>query len=353
MSKKCARCEKTVYPLEEMKCLDKVWHKTCFKCQECGMTLNMRTYKGFNRLPYCNAHCPQAKHTTVADTPEIRRIQENTKIQSSVKYHEDFEKQKGKVTQIADDPETLRIKQNTRIISNVAYHGDLQKKAMMEQRRPAASADRNGDDSVIEDAEVMFAGLPTPTGNDPPPTQPPPVQPPPLTVEKQEPEPISTIPTNQARGGHHHRTLPVNDLDPGVMKDSPYSNRQTSTVIYTSEHGPVLNPTSRRVGSIADYDPINDNYGSLATGVKNDANAQMKMAMGDVEPHISQPAHKSPGATYLAMYDYAAADVDEVSFLDGDLILNCTPIDEGWMTGTVQRSGQTGMLPANYVAPLN
>lgn len=53
-----------------------------------------------------------------------------------VKYHEEFEKQKGKVTQIADDPETLRIKQNTKIISNVAYHGDLERKAQMEQKRP-------------------------------------------------------------------------------------------------------------------------------------------------------------------------------------------------------------------------
>ena len=33
MNKKCAKCEKTVYPVEELKCLEKIWHKTCFKCQ--------------------------------------------------------------------------------------------------------------------------------------------------------------------------------------------------------------------------------------------------------------------------------------------------------------------------------
>jgi nebulin len=53
------------------------------------------------------------------------------------------------------------------------------------------------------------------------------------------------------------------------------------------------------------------------------------------------------------MYDYSAADADEVSFKDGDLIINCSPIDEGWMTGTVQRTMHTGMLPANYVEPCN
>ena len=50
-----------------------------------------------------------------------------------------------------------------------------------------------------------------------------------------------------------------------------------------------------------------------------------------------------------AMYDYTAADDDEVSFNDGDLIIHCQPIDAGWMEGTVERTGQRGMLPSNYV----
>lgn len=49
------------------------------------------------------------------------------------------------------------------------------------------------------------------------------------------------------------------------------------------------------------------------------------------------------------MYDYTAQDCDEVSFRDGDLIHNVHSIDEGWMFGTVQRTGRSGMLPANYV----
>ncbi|KAJ0059896.1 hypothetical protein NL108_015224 [Boleophthalmus pectinirostris] len=54
---------------------------------------------------------------------------------------------------------------------------------------------------------------------------------------------------------------------------------------------------------------------------------------------------------YRALYDYAAQDHDEVSFKDGDVIVNAQHIDEGWMYGTVQRTGQSGMLPANYVHP--
>lgn len=69
------------------------------------------------------------------------------------------------------------------------------------------------------------------------------------------------------------------------------------------------------------------------------------------------------------MYDYTAADTDEVrsgvgrreggreeeegrvqvSFLEGDVIVDCQFVDEGWMTGTVQRTKGWGMLPANYV----
>ncbi|KAG7238862.1 hypothetical protein CRUP_026268, partial [Coryphaenoides rupestris] len=33
---------------------------------------------------------------------------------------------------------------------------------------------------------------------------------------------------------------------------------------------------------------------------------------------------------YRAVYDYAAADEDEVSFVDGDLIVEVQQIDEGW-----------------------
>lgn len=64
----------------------------------------------------------------------------------------------------------------------------------------------------------------------------------------------------------------------------------------------------------------------------------------------SVPSHPSTtGKTVRAMYDYSAADNDEVAFKDGDVIVNVQSIDEGWMYGTVQRTGKTGMLPANYV----
>ncbi|CAH1169952.1 unnamed protein product [Phaedon cochleariae] len=299
MSKQCGRCQKTVYPTEELKCLDKVWHKLCFKCKDCGMALNMRNYKGYNKEPYCEAHIPKAKATTMAETPELRRIAENTKLQSNVKYHADFEKSKGKFTQVADDPETLRIKQNTKIISNVAYHGDLLRKAEMEQRRQI-----NDNPNGLKETDLRNANAPQTSYQHPAPSAVP------------QPQVVQQPLANSNSVGK------ISDYDPqaNVMQfQSPYSaSRNSQTLIYSSDVGSVNNPPQRHIGSVHDMDPVNHNYGSL-------------------------------GRVYKAMYDYEAQDVDEVSFQDGDLIVNVRSIDGGWMTGEVQRTGQVGMLPANYV----
>lgn len=224
----------------------------------------------------------------MAETPELRRIAENTKIQSNVKYHADFEKSKGKFTQVADDPELQRIKQNTKIISNVAYHGELQRKAEMEQKR---TLNENG---VKENLDKTNAN--------------------PVVIQQSLP-PVST-------GNNPNNIGKISDYNPQVGV-SPYSaSRNTQTLIYSSDRGAVSNPPQRPIGSVHDIDPINHNYGSL-------------------------------GRVYRAIYDYDAQDDDEVSFLDGDFIINVRNIDGGWMTGEVQRTGQVGMLPANYVQLVN
>ncbi|XP_071766149.1 LIM and SH3 domain protein 1-like [Centroberyx gerrardi] len=63
-------------------------------------------------------------------------------------------------------------------------------------------------------------------------------------------------------------------------------------------------------------------------------------------------APPSGGKQYQALYSYTAADADEVSLQEGDLISDAEVIDEGWMYGRNQRTGQQGMLPANYVRPV-
>ncbi|XP_036359934.1 LIM and SH3 domain protein F42H10.3 isoform X5 [Octopus sinensis] len=536
MNKRCGRCSKPVYPTEELKCLDKVWHKSCFKCEVCGMTLNMKNYKGYDKKPFCVAHYPTTKFTSVADTPENRRIATNTKIQSSVqyhmdfeknkdkytvvadnpdmqrclmatknaslvnyhsdfekqkgsytavaepielkqhlentknmslvnyhsdfekqkgsytavaepmdvkrhlentknislvnyhsdfekqkgcytmvaepmdikqhlentknisliqyhsdfekqkgnvtpvadtlemkrhtenarnissiqyhsdfekqkgsaakmtadsiemkrhlenaknasmiKYHEDFEKQKGKLITIADDPELQRIKQNTQIQSEISYKGIKQTRDFMEQRRP---------DQAAQD------GLPPP--------------PPMSSTTAAAGGGGSGVPTIGSIG----RPGKISDYDPyqeNSSFSSPYSAKSQATTIYDSRIGQVdkskntsaaktvENGSSRRIGSIADYDPMNNQYGSLV------ADQERKGRVYDPAPAHHQNPYAGKGLVSKAIYDYSAADTDEVSFMEGDIIIHCQPIDQGWMEGTVERTGERGMLPSNYV----
>ncbi|VDP18816.1 unnamed protein product [Heligmosomoides polygyrus] len=274
-AKKCAReeCGKTVYPIEELKCLDKVWHKQCFKCTVCGMTLNMKNYKGYDKMPYCAPHYPKTVASVVMDTPEMRRVAENTKNQSQVQYHAAYEKTKGTKIEVANDPEMERHKKNMQAQSQVAYTGELDKRKKMEEVRPAF---------VPAEASV------------------------------QQPQ------------------------------------------------------QQRVVGSIADYDPLNGSWGTAAAQSRT-TNEKMpskfrawlthwfayRNATSAVPTAKVQSLSPSGAAGFAvkAIYDYTAADKDEVSFLEGDIIVNCEKVDDGWMTGTVQRTLQWGMLPANYVQP--
>uniref|UniRef100_A0A3P9HHR0 LIM zinc-binding domain-containing protein n=1 Tax=Oryzias latipes TaxID=8090 RepID=A0A3P9HHR0_ORYLA len=85
MNPQCARCGKIVYPTEKVSCLDKNWHKGCFHCEVCKMTLNMKNYKGYDKKPYCNAHYPKTSFTIVADTPENLRLRQQSELQSQVR----------------------------------------------------------------------------------------------------------------------------------------------------------------------------------------------------------------------------------------------------------------------------
>lgn len=222
--------------MEKLNCLDKYWHKGCFTCESCNMTLTMKNYKGYNKLPYCNAHYPTTKFTAVADTPENKRLAANTKKQSNIEYHKKFEEERGHYTSVPDDPETLRAQKSSSMASQVAYshHSSGQSRLGIQQRSEAEVRQ-------IQQQRRMSQEHP-------------------LAFEQQPPRQVAPPP----------------------------------------------------------------------------------------EPQISAPPPPS-GTRYIAIYDYTAADDDEVSFNEGDIIVDATVIDEGWMEGRVQRSGQYGMLPSNYV----
>jgi len=83
----CAICAKSVYPIEEIKAMDKVYHKGCFKCQdpECSLTLSLKTFKGAGGKVYCQKHVPAAKPTqlTVQGSMAMSNATNAPKIQKT------------------------------------------------------------------------------------------------------------------------------------------------------------------------------------------------------------------------------------------------------------------------------
>uniref|UniRef100_A0A1I8ETN8 SH3 domain-containing protein n=1 Tax=Wuchereria bancrofti TaxID=6293 RepID=A0A1I8ETN8_WUCBA len=311
MSKKCAReeCGKTVYPLEELKCLDKVWHKGCFRCTVCGMVLNMKNYKGYDKMPYCE---PFVIFFFSSETCHFSSHYPKT-VASVVKYHEEFEKSKGHRIQVADDPELTRHLQNTKIQSQVAYHGEQNKKKLQDEIRPQPEQQN------ISNGEVSLSANSVPES--------PSTYAPPLSAA--------------AAAAHHQPT-------------TPYSSklaRQSGTLIYSSEQGGKVPIQQRQVGSIADYDPLNGNWGTVGSSRAAEKIGQLTASHvgAGLNTKGNRPGVKGTGFTVKALYDYTAADKDEVTFVEDDIIVNCQKVDEGWLTGTVQRTLQWGMLPSNYV----
>ncbi|NXO00648.1 LASP1 protein, partial [Rhinopomastus cyanomelas] len=234
------------------------WHKACFHCETCKMTLNMKNYKGYEKKPYCSAHYPKQTFTMVPDTPENLRLKQQTELQSQVRYKEEFEKSKGKgFSVVADTPELQRIKKTQDQISNVKYHREFERSRM----GPGAA-------------------------------------------EGAEPEP--------PEGGSYRR---VPEQPP-----QPPHHVQPVAPVYQQQQPPP----------------------SQSYGYKEPA----------APASAQRSAPSAVGKRFCAVYDYNAADEDEVSFQDGDTIINVQQIDDGWMYGTVERTGDTGMLPANYVEAL-
>eukprot|EP00731_Ephydatia_muelleri_P014134 Em0007g1444a len=218
-----------------MTCLDKTWHKACFSCESCGLKLTMKTYKGYNKLPYCATHYPTTKFTQVADTPESRRIADQQKL-SEIEYRKDKVESLKQFTPVASDVGTRQAQAASKLASSAAY---TQREE--EEPEPAPAPIR----------------------------QPPPMaaQPPQPMVQQQPPAP--------------------------------------------------------------------------------------KMAAAPAPKMVAAPAKAAapPPSTprYVALYDYTKNDEDEVSFVEGDVIIDASIIDDGWMEGRVERTSQYGMLPSNYV----
>nr|CAB3263395.1 lasp LIM and SH3 protein [Phallusia mammillata] len=252
MNPPCAKCKKIVYPVEKLVCLDKTWHKACFRCQACELKLTVKTYKGYNKLPYCVVHYPTTKYTQVADTPEAKRLAQQQKNQSEAVYRKDKEKALSGFTPVADSVSVRQAANAYKLSSTVGY-----------QTAPH---------------EVGHEGRPLPEN----------------IVNRQQPQTQQQV----------HQPPPQSYQPPPQTHQPPAQTYQPPTPTYQPPPQPQAPP-----------------------------------------PQQQQPSKP----VYRALFEYTAADDDEISFSEGDKIGDVNIIDEGWMEGRNIRTGQFGMLPSNYV----
>ncbi|XP_057271553.1 nebulin isoform X13 [Pezoporus wallicus] len=257
----------------------------------------------------------QGKAAYVLDTPEMRRVRETQKNISTVKYHEEFEKSKGSFTPVVTDPITERVKKNMQDFSDISYRGIQRRVVEMERKRV------DQDQETLTGLRVWRTNPGSVFDYDPAEDN----------IQSRSLHMISV--QAQRRSREHSRSASALSLSGGDEKSEPSDGVDQHLSYYSS--GGLFATTTVGYKHTKTIELPQQRSSSVAT---------QQTTVSSVPSHPS-----TAGKTYRAMYDYMAADSDEVSFKDGDTIVNVQSIDEGWMYGTVQRTGKTGMLPANYV----
>ncbi|XP_025061002.1 nebulin isoform X9 [Alligator sinensis] len=259
----------------------------------------------------------QGRAAYVLDTPEMRRVRDSQRHISTVKYHEDFEKHKGSFTPVVTDPITERVKKNTYDFSDINYRGIQRRVVEMECKRVDQDQDNN-----LTDLRVWRTNPGSVFDYDP-------------AEDNIQSRSLHMISVHaQRRSREHSRSASALSISAGDEK-SEHSEGGEQHLSYYSNGGFFATTTTVGYKQAKTVELPQQRSSSVAT---------QQTTVSSVPSHPS-----TAGKTYRAMYDYMAADADEVSFKDGDTIVNVQAIDEGWMYGTVQRTGKTGMLPANYV----
>uniref|UniRef100_A0A5F8GG24 Nebulette n=1 Tax=Monodelphis domestica TaxID=13616 RepID=A0A5F8GG24_MONDO len=255
----------------------------------------------------------KGRPSLILDTPGLRHVKETQNNISMVKYHEDFEKTKGRgFTPVVDDPVTERVRKNTQVVSDAAYKG-IHPQIVEMDRRPG----------IIVDLKVWRT------------------------------DPGSIFDIDPLEDNIQSRSLHM--LSEKASLYSRHRSHSTSTLgVGLGDDKSEISETNPSFSFCSEITRPSDEEAPVLPGAYQQSQSQGYGYMHQTSMSSMRSMQHSPSLrTYRAMYDYSAQDEDEVSFRDGDYIVNVQPIDDGWMYGTVQRTGKTGMLPANYIEFVN
>ncbi|EHB12612.1 Nebulette [Heterocephalus glaber] len=257
--------------------------------------------------------------TPISDPPELKRVKENQKNISNVKYTQDHKQMKGRPNLILDTPSLRHVKEAQNHISMVKYHEDFEK------------TKGRGFTPVVDD---------------------------PVTERVRR---NTQVVSDAAYKGVQPHVVEM-DRRPGIIVEKAslyrrHGSRSHSSSTFGTGLGDDKSEISELYRSISCCSEVtrpSDEEAPVLPGAYQQSHSQGYGYMHQTSVSSMRSMQHSPNLrTYRAMYDYSAQDEDEVSFRDGDYIVNVQPIDDGWMYGTVQRTGRTGMLPANYIEFVN
>nr|XP_042134002.1 nebulette isoform X4 [Peromyscus maniculatus bairdii] len=275
-----------------------------------------RNQENISSVKYTQDHKQmKGRPCMILDTPALRHVKEAQNHVSMVKYHEDFEKTKGRgFTPVVDDPVMERARKNTQVVSDAAYKG-VQPHVVEMDRRPG----------IIVDLKVWRT------------------------------DPGSIFDIDPLEDNIQSRSLHM--LSEKASQYQRHLSRSHSSSTFGTGLGDDKSEISELYPSFSCCSEVtrpSDEGAPVLPGAYQQSHSQGYGYMHQTSVSSMRSMQHSPNLrTYRAMYDYSAQDEDEVSFRDGDYIVNVQPIDDGWMYGTVQRTGRTGMLPANYIEFVN
>ncbi|KAF7256810.1 hypothetical protein EG68_05696 [Paragonimus skrjabini miyazakii] len=259
------------------------------------MALNMSSYRGYEKKPYCSAHYPQPKRfTVISDTPELQRVAQNTRILSNFRYRQEAKRIRGLGALTKDDRLLVHQMRLSKRFGVINYNQRLSRTSGLDRQHRPVSQNNYLSDNAIEQT-----------------------------------------PKSEVNAETTRNTFSYSNTSGGSNRTNGHGDDGTSRYYSTSMDRMIREPSvPNHVGQV---DHLSQRMNRATT------HSQVVVA----------PALPADGdMRFRAMYDYEAKEEDEVSFIEGDVILNGDPITDGWMYGTVQRTGQFGMLPSNYVEPI-